>query len=146
MLSIACEAHRPQRRLGCHLNDYVISMSLLTTCTYEVNLSLPGSTGPQANGAPRTYRGYEMLFLSKEKAMRTEEVTSLGQHPTIAPQSQGDSRGTLTELKTEATYWSCHTSLIKRLQAVHLCPPHTLSPHWKPDSMQNTGLSRDEAL
>lgn len=87
-----------------------------------------------------------MLFLGKEKAMRTEEVTSLGQNPTIAPQTQADSRGTLTELKMEATYWSHHTSPMKRLQAARLCPMHTLSPHWKPDSMQNAGLSRDEDL
>lgn len=59
--------------------------------------------------------------------MRAEEVTSLGQSPMIAPQSQGDSRGTLTGLKMEATYWSRHISLMKRLQAACLRPPHTLS-------------------
>lgn len=59
--------------------------------------------------------------------MRAEEVTSLGQNPMIAPQSPGESRKTLTRLKLEATYWSRHTSLMKRLWATHLCPPHTLS-------------------
>lgn len=48
-------------------------------------------------------------------------------NPTVAPQSQGDSRGTLTGLEMETTYWSPHTSLVKRLQAAHLYPPHTLS-------------------
>lgn len=37
-------------------------------------------------------------------AMRAEEMTDLGQDPTVAPQPQGGSRGALVELEAEATY------------------------------------------